>query len=83
MPTHHYGTTLISQNYLQSPIQNCGLPVGLYFSFKYLIEMELSFQDSKSSFNLPNFMLFRFLQLCHALRTQFGDSIPDTTPLYP
>lgn len=35
-----------------------------------------SFQTLKDNFALPNHMLFRYLQLQHALNSQFGDSIP-------
>lgn len=42
--------------------------------------MELiSFQELKDEFSLLNFMLFRYLQLQHALRTQF----PSTPPQFP
>lgn len=35
-----------------------------------------SFQTFKDKFALPNHMLFRYLQLRHALNTQFRNSIP-------
>lgn len=35
------------------------------------------FQDLKPTFGLPNSMLFRFLQLRHALQSQFRNSTPD------
>lgn len=34
-----------------------------------------SFQTLKDNFVLPNHMFFRYLQLRHALNTQFRDSI--------
>lgn len=41
-----------------------------------------SFQALKDGFDLPNHMFFRYLQLRHALNSQFRDSVPSLDSLY-
>lgn len=36
----------------------------------------ISFRTLKEEYSLPHHLLFRYLQLCHALRSQFNNSTP-------
>uniref|UniRef100_A0A803K472 Reverse transcriptase domain-containing protein n=1 Tax=Xenopus tropicalis TaxID=8364 RepID=A0A803K472_XENTR len=59
--------------------------IWLCHNIKYLSDIMpqgtlLTFQELKQTFSLPNTMLFRYLQLRHAIGTQFGGQAIDTTP---
>lgn len=56
---------------------------GVIFLSQVLANSSIkTFQALKDSYNVPNHMFFRYLQLHHALHSQFRDSIPSLELVY-
>lgn len=56
---------------------------GIMFLFQVIIPPQgvISFQSLREEFELPPHMLFSYMQLRHALYTQFDDGFPNTQML--
>lgn len=80
-PVFHDDTPLwynkILPELLQVPDLTIWIAQGIYLLSRVLHNGEIkTFDQLKAEFNLPNYMLFRFFQVHHALRTQFMDTYP-------